>query len=472
MFRIEYDPNSGIEKASLNSWVVDALREQTDRSAIAELYESLGEDVRSPVLNSMDPETIRKAIHIQGRPGENANSIEYRLSLVGDGTEDEIEFVNAIVGRINSQLNFKVTRDNREGVIQELTGQFREFHDERMRQISGQLETVIGQLATSSNDLKIAQSDLQTITVPAGTGNNIMARPTKDRLQTLQSEKARLIRENGFNEYHPRIAAIRKEIESLSNSPEELAAPTDRSSSFKTAQEMASDNTSFSVNPNGSAVVKNQFAGSVQENGVPSVNASAKSTILAAPIKDIAKSIELIDLERSRQVLADTQESLDDTAAVDLMVDRLGERAVDGLQVRSPINLADFELARRSIPIGGAPTTNQFLILMLISGVFGTVVALNYDPAVKRRPFKSVEQLQRRLNMPVIGVLRNRVTETRFPLNKLLAHKSLRICEWTLLALGVLLILAALANSEVAAAFIENPFHGITRTIWIISPAH
>ena len=83
VFKLKYQPDSGVEKTTLNSWIVEALRVQTDRSAIADILSQMDSVLTSSVLNSLDPETIREAIQIQGRPGAIANSVEYRLSMMG-----------------------------------------------------------------------------------------------------------------------------------------------------------------------------------------------------------------------------------------------------------------------------------------------------------------------------------------------------------------------------------------------------
>ena len=178
----------------------------------------------------------------------------------------------------------------------------------------------------------------------------------------------------------------------------------------------------------------------------------------------------MVDLSTSKRTLSRVQDSLDQENGMELLVERFRKRALEQLEYDSPVALADLSLAKRSSPMGGAPTPSQFLCLFLLAGAFGTIVASNYDPTVRVRPFRSIDQLQRKLNLPVVGVLRNASAVTHRPFNKILASRTIQICEWTLLALAILLIIAALANSELALAFIENPFHGITETIWLISP--
>ncbi len=457
IFKLKYEPASGVEKTLLNSWVVDALRMQTDRAEIAELLTGIECKMTSSVLNSMDPEVIRQALHIQGRPGSAANSVEYRLSLVGEGSPDEIAFINMIVARINAQLDARLTRDNHNQVVAKLTSDFEAFHDERLRQVGGQISAVMDQLTTADNDIRIVTSDLQSMV--AGTGQQkVLGRPTAQELESLKAEKQRLLDQPGMTEYHPQVMAIREQIERL------IVGQATTTPLPKTSQ-------SFSVSAGNAQIISNRFASSSRTDS-SSLDSEPAANEFAAPIDQILEDIAMIDLTATRHALADVQDTLDNLAGTEVMVKRLNERAIEQLDYHSPVSLTEFQLARRSAPMGGAPTTIQFLYLFVFAGAFGTVVAMNFDAALRKRPFRSVDQIQKKLSLPVIGVLRSRTHVAHRPLNKLLAARALRICEWTLLALAVLLILAALANSDVAAAFIENPFHGITQTIWLVSPNH
>ncbi len=459
VFKLKYQPDSGVEKTTLNSWIVEALRVQTDRSAIADILSQMDSVLTSSVLNSLDPETIREAIQIQGRPGAIANSVEYRLSMMGEGTDDEVEFINLVIARINNQLDFQLTRNNSANVVQALTDDFAEFHENRMLQLSGQLSEVVDQLSTAQNDIRIASSDLQTLL--GGVRQKVnFTRPTAQELQSLEQEKASLLAKPEYNEFHPEVAAIRMKIEALSPSNTEVTKDFSKAPTGNAVFSEPEGDTKFVPNKFFSTRSKTKLEPS-QEGG---------NTAFAASVSQIIDAIEMIDLTTSRRTLAGVQDSIEQENAIDVMVKRLNERAVSELEYQSPVSLADLELAKRSSPVGGAPTTTQFLCLFLLAGGFGSIVASNYDPSIRKRPFRSVDQLQRTLNVPVVGVLRNASTVTHRPFNKLFASRAIQFCEWTLLALAILLIIAALANSELAIAFIENPFHGITETIWLITP--
>ena len=468
-FSLRYQPTSGIDKSTLNNWVVASLRKQTDRAAIADIIEQVEVTMTSSVLNSLDPETIRSAIHIQGRPGTSANSIEYRLSMIGEGSTDEIEFLNLLVSRINNQLDRQLSLDGDVQVVEKLSSDLDRFHTGRLEQLSGQLADIMVSLNTAENDIKIVTSDLQSLqddpamlqTQYASTGAPaIHGRPENTALQALYRKKQMLLEKPGMTEYHPEVTSLQREIETVKGDLATVRTPVGQTPS----------------SGSGTRVVKNPFVtvsapASEEMLGSIDLNAEPAGQKFFAPIKDIIEGIELVDLSPARTGLVDVQDTIQNFEASGQIVSRLNKRAISDLQAESPIALSGFEMASRGTPIGGSPGIPQFLLLFMTAGIFGSLVMLNYDPAIRKTPFRSVDQLQRKLSVPVIGVLRNQSLETPRPFNKRAAARLLQICEWTLLALAVLLIIAALANSEVAAAFIENPFHGLTKTIWLMSPA-
>jgi hypothetical protein len=456
MFKLKYDPESGVEKTILNEWVVDALREETGRNAIADILSRMESMMTSSVLNSMDPGQIREAIHIQGRPGAFANSVEYRLSLVGEGSADEVEFINMVVARINRQLDLQLAQANNQQVVKSLARDFGEFHDSRLAQLSARLSDVIDQLTTNLNDVRIVSRNLENLSPAGSSSQNVFGRPQTAELEMLKAERQQLLDQQGLTEYHPQVMAIQQQIERLM-----VTGESTNTSATGVPGSM--------VSVGSGQIVTNRFTANPAS---PGASRETGQQVFTASVNQIVEEIRMIDLAGTRKSLAAVQETLDNPGGTDIVVQRLNQRAIEELDYQSPVSLADFQLARRSSPIGGSPTTSQFFGLLLLAGMFGSVVALNYDPALRKRPFRSVEQLQRKLQVPVIGVLRNRASQAQRPFHKLMAARTVQLCEWTLLGLAVLLILAALANSEVAAAFIENPFYGITETIWLISPNH
>ena len=232
---------------------------------------------------------------------------------------------------------------------------------------------------------------------------------------------------------------------------------------------MPPPNGQFQVGPRGNAaVIKNRFVS--QKSNTPAAPQIDPMVQLAAPLGRVIDDIKMIDLTGTKTALSQIQNTIENTSASKEIAERLNRRAVSELQFESPVALARIDVAERSSPMQRAPNMTQFIWMLGFAGLVGTVMALNFDPAFRTRRFRSVEQVSRKLSLPVVGILRGRKNDQPAkPLAKVLAANGVRICEWTLLGLAVLLILAALVNSHVAAAFIENPFHGITKTFWLMT---
>ena len=394
--------------------------------------------------------------------------------MTGDGSPDEIEFLNLVVSRIKAQLDRELVDKNSKLVVQALNENFSTYHNGAIGRIADQIDSVIGNVSTAQNDLRIAAGDLQAITTAPITNRSrppVLARPTDAELQNAIAQKRSLLGQ-GLTEYHPQVVEVQDQIERY------VAARAAKPGSGSKTDSAYVGNT-FQTKPNGnSTVVTNKFftpQGSTPTmTDLPALETSSDDLIadFTAPISRIVNDIEMIDLTPATRELTNLRETLQNTEPVEVVAQRLGDQAIEQLHYSPPIALSNLDMAKRSIPIGGSPTTMQFALLFLFAGVFGALVSWNYDPQLKCRPFRSVDQLQRKLSLPVIGVLRGRNAESSRPFQKVAFFRIVQICEWTLLALAVLLILAALVNSEVAAAFIENPFHGIKKTIWLVSPKH
>lgn len=124
----------------------------------------------------------------------------------------------------------------------------------------------------------------------------------------------------------------------------------------------------------------------------------------------------------------------------------------------------------RTVPIGGLPDRSQLVLIGIFSAVVGSVVAVNYS-AFADRGFANVSRIVTRLGLPVVATLpadRNGVMNREQP--KLpLANRVVHVAKLLLLAIVVLALGFCLINSEVRAAFIENPFYGFSRIAWVLT---
>lgn len=452
-FEIGYELSSGLDKSSLNQLVISAMRDATRPEMTMEMIKGIKSTIKSPLLASPNSEKLRDVISIKGRPGRNSNSIEYRVQFEGSGGQDEIEFLNALVVRINSALDQRVAGGTAKMAVAELSSEFSRFHNGTIEQFASQVNEVLSRIESANNELQTISNDLSNW--QPGTANDfgsplgqLDTRADNNELSRLIAEKNRLL-SSGYSSFRPEVTTLQAQIEALQNKGSANA-----------------NNSSFQVPASSSAAtVRNQFAStnSISQNSIE----NKRDSSVAKVVQEIAS----LNLDSTIRELGALSHEIDESRNnAELLTRRMAERAEGKVDTNSPIVVQDFRKATVSIPVGGTPTGRSFFWLAMIAGVLGMGVALNYDPAMNIRRFRSLEHLQTSLGIPVIGSIRSRIT-TQAPrsLTRRLAALAVRSGEWTLLVAVVLLFVAALFNSQVANAFIENPFHGITRTVWMMT---
>ncbi len=459
-FQLSYRTDSGLEKATLNRQVVAALREQTSPEQLAGLISGLKSRVTSSLLRSSDAEQLQQAISIRVRLGESANSVDYQIVLEGSGSQDELEFLNTLVVKINDYLDTRLNQNNAIRVVDQLTDDFSKYHSGVVSQMATQVNDVMQRIETVRNDIQIISSDLSSY--QPGTPATASRRPlgriqesgSRDELARLVSEKRDLLARPGMTPYHWQVTALQKQIENIRNAQPQSPA----------------GGGGFQV-PDGSqgGLVKNQFASGSRSQGEQ--DGAVSAPLFDASLTRIMDGIRMINLQGPQRELASLGRQMEDSGEnAQTLAGRLNRSAKSSLIVHSPVSLNDFQRAASSQPVGGVPTGSNFLWLVVVSGLIGGVVALNFDPALKIRRFRTIAQMQNKLGLPVIGMVRS-IQTMRQPrsIKRQSAASIVKFCEWTLLGIGVLLLVAAILNSHVAAAFLENPFHGITRTVWMLT---
>lgn len=453
-FEIGYDPASGLDKSSLNRLVTSVMRDVIRPDVTSELIHGLKSPIKSLYLKTSDIERLEEAISIKGRPGRNANSIEYRVELLGSGSDDEIEFLNALVVKINSSLGQRFAGSTAKMAVTELSDEFSRFHTGTIEQFASQVNEVLSKIETANNDLKIITNDLSNWSPQSSAefGNpfgKLDIQGNEPELNRLKTEKAQLLSRPGITHYHHQVTALQKQIEALqgSDSPKPGNVPFDVRAGTDAAK------------------IQNQFVSPNRQTGNDSVQHA--ETAMSRVVRDIAT----INLGTTVRELGDLNERMVESGnSAAIVTKRMAERAEGMVDVTSPIVVQDFRKATASIPVGGAPTGRSFIWLSIVAGMIGTGVALNYDPSLNVRLFRSRDDLQYRLGIPVIGSVRSRAAiQVPRSITRRIAAMAVRFGERALLIAVVLLIVAALCNSQVAAAFLENPFHSITRTVWMMT---
>jgi len=132
---------------------------------------------------------------------------------------------------------------------------------------------------------------------------------------------------------------------------------------------------------------------------------------------------------------------------------------------------------RAAVPVGGVPTRRELLFLLLASCVFATIVSFAYQPFALRG-FESVEQIGKKLNLPIIATLESRnefedITGPGIPAESVKpetpgSNQVVYVCKWLLFCSLMLTIGFCLVNAEIREAFMVSPYHGFAEIVWTL----
>ncbi len=132
---------------------------------------------------------------------------------------------------------------------------------------------------------------------------------------------------------------------------------------------------------------------------------------------------------------------------------------------------------RPAVPVGAIPRFREMFYLLLASTLFATIVSLSYQPFASRG-FESVEQIEKKLKLPIIATLESRnefedVTGPGIPAESIKAdapgsNQVVNLCKWILFCSLMLTIGFCLVNKEIREAFFVSPFHGFAQIVWTL----
>jgi hypothetical protein len=462
-FEISYESASGLDKSRLNQLVVTSLRDAMRAEAVADSIRRIegAARLKSSLLRNPDIDTLSSAIRVNWREGRHANSIEYEINMTGSGTPDEIAFLNDLVVRINGELGSRIAGDRTAHVMNGFSDEVARFYDGTVEQFAQQVNMVMQRVESARTELAAVRNSLCEADMEEPAAAVPFARPDESKLDAelkrLLEVRNELLSRSGMTQWHPEVTAVQKQIEELQN---------------RVTEGSASQAFSFPSNSQ-ATVVRNRFVDEANRaNNVPAANAShVQAPVSRQPaIAEVLKGIEEIDLNSPAEQLDALGEQIAvSRAAANEAVSRVQRQALENSDTWTPVKILDIAKASASTPIGGTPRGREWGWLMAIAGLAGIAVSVNYDPSRNIRRFRSSRQLETVLGLPVLGTVYTRPAAAgKSSLLKWTAARLVRMGEWTLLGGAVLLLIAAMINSQIAGAFLENPFHAVTNTVWIL----
>ncbi len=123
-------------------------------------------------------------------------------------------------------------------------------------------------------------------------------------------------------------------------------------------------------------------------------------------------------------------------------------------------------------PIGGVPKTAHVALIGLLSLLVGSVVATNYQ-AFSPNGFEDTSTVASRLNIPVLASIPSRLDASKLEsdspgVSVPIANRIVGLAKAVLIGLIGITILVCCLSPEIRHAFLENPFHGFSRLVWIL----
>lgn len=182
----------------------------------------------------------------------------------------------------------------------------------------------------------------------------------------------------------------------------------------------------------------------------------------------LCQTIDGIDVATLRQLMKEVKGDSPTTqpaavAATDAQTNRAA--AITGIEAASA----------RQYPVGAIPGTLQIICFGLLALGVGSVVAVNVQPFAEHG-FENAQQIAESLGVPVIGKLASHGEHSEAADARDASGQSLPIANRLTLMGGTLvfsiLLIAvgfSLIDPEIREGFIQNPFHGFARIVWIFT---
>ena len=119
-----------------------------------------------------------------------------------------------------------------------------------------------------------------------------------------------------------------------------------------------------------------------------------------------------------------------------------------------------------SKPMGGMPPGSTLLSILIFSLIFGSVVALNYEPKLETAGFASESELAQVTGIPVLVSVDSKSDPSELDDTVPIANLIVYLAKLTLLAVLVVIAAGLAFSDEARTAFASNPFYGLSKIMW------
>ena len=442
--KIEVGNSAADQQEAIEKVVAQAWEQGTTHEAIRDhLLRMKGLDPRDESNPELDTQRVQDAISYQ--LVKTNGSFQLQLSLEGTGSVIERRLIDRIGIKMASRLailpieNMMVAQE-KFAKEPSLMGQLAQRLKTPISALQGatrqaeDLASRLGSLQTNrSRETQAESLQQQQAAMVVATLKNQLS-DLQYRQNQLESRKREL---NGLPESEPRNQVIIREL---------LQVADDRER------------------------VENQLA--IEQSKVrsssPFRNASfSKSSSLADPVTELPGG-ETLTREQATQ-LAQTLGQLDqEMVRLQSQVNEQARQSKDLGMSSVPVFVSSFEKAR-VVPRNGVHFLGPFLLLCMVSGLVGSVIAWKYKPLVEDVGFDNRQQILDLLRVPIVAELKQADADEPVQRPELpWSNVCVKASELIVLTALAMIACMMLFSPSIRASFAENPMHGLSEIMWKI----
>ncbi len=404
--------------------------------------------LRSGVGRITQPQTIEQICRIVSKPANpntaiaevNAEAILRQLriahvnengqlslavSLDGRGSSDEREFVNHLA----NGLAIEVPRQSDQCELQQWIKTTTDSLDmSKQVHLAEQIRAEVAEANAAIGNLKqrFELNDLSAITA---------------QIDILEDRKSRLKHEPGLDDSHPEIVQLQTQVEALRS---QLLQNKD----FRPVQ------VGTTVPSEPSNLIKNRY-----------YQASLTTTKSVPTEIEFTAALDAIDLSEigsAATQLKSNAESISD------MQNDINAAVVDGYPsgTRLLASLRDVNYSTRPVFLGSGKPTPTWLIL--VPCLIAALVALHYNAIRDRMHLKSLDDVAKAMGIGIIGEMPSTQTIAAPAIAERYSATAVRLAEYSLLAVGGLLLASCVMRPQIMSVIISNPLVAVSNWFWLI----
>jgi hypothetical protein len=347
------------------------------------------------------------------------------VSLNGSGTRDEQAFVNLLA----STLAIEVPRQSDQAALTRWIENGATALDmSKQVNLAEQIRAEVSQTSGMIKELKdrFAATDVNALAA---------------MIEKLETQKSELKSAKGLDDAHPEIVQLQSQIEELRGRM--LSDPD-----FRPVQRGSIADTESGD------VIKNRFYQASAKLGetkpTPADFATALSELDLSPIGALATQ-----LKTHAESIRDLQQDID-TNLIE------GNRASDSCIA----SLTGVSYSTRPTLLAETSTLPPWLLV--VPCLFAAMVSLYYNPIRDRLQLKSIDDVVKSLGVGIIGEMPSTQPVAATTRGESWSAVSVRMAEYSLLAIGGLMLISCVMRPQILAAVLSNPILALANWFWLI----